>query len=1009
MRANTKSCNSVEETLPFCPRRLNMLEDSCFYPKPHSAPADERCNTIESLLRRILLDDLPDPALDDIARIASAVCKMPIALISLFDGPRQRYKSHVGLDPSELPDDTGFCSIVLNSRQPLMVSDALANPRYATMPAVTCDPKLRAYAGVPLVTSGNSAIGTLCVADRVPRELTAEQSGMLETLGRQIVAQVELRSANHLIAVQQEENARLTVAAQHETAKLRQSEQERAYVLSSARCLLWYADIREQEGGGNLLWDARFVDPDAAQRFLPIGQLPGETYQKARYRARLLEDRAQCKSLSEISVRAGRSYSQEFRCRALDGTIRWQHEDIHIETIEAGKRWRAVGVCIDITDSKRAEQGLQESERLYRTIGEAVPDFVWACGPRGEALFVNQRWADYTGLTLEQAANVPANVLHHPEDYPRLVATWKRADAEPYSIEIRMRRHDGEYRWFLVRSVPLKDAKGAITQWIGTTTDIHERKVAEEALRQSEGNYRQFTNAMPQLAWITDAAGVPEFFNQGWYDYTGVTPEEMFAPNRPSLLHPDERESAQAWWMEAVCAGEPYDVEYRLRAAAGTYRWFLARGVPLKDETGRVIRWFGTCTDIETQKRITQRERFLADSSAALASSLDYETTLTTVAKLAVPHLADWCVVHIVEADSTVRRLAAAHADPNKVQFAEELQARYPFDPIAPWGAPNVLRTGKSEMYADITAEMLAAAAHDEEHLILLRQVGFRSAMTVPMTARGQTLGTISFAYAESGRRYELSDIAIAEDLAHSAALAMDNARSFRAAQQEIFRRKQTEAQLRSHQDEIESLNARLRESMDVTHHHVRNNLQIILALTQLPIEEGKDTVPITALGRIEHHTCSLAAMHDLLMEKARDDADMVSFSARTALDKLMPLLDSTSHGREIRYHSEDIKLHVREIGSLCILVNELITNAVRHGSGAILLTMAARNGAIRLEVSDEGQGFPAGFDWRATTGTGLCLIDIAGRHELRGTVTYENRSEGGGRVVVEFPVSDRN
>jgi PAS domain S-box-containing protein len=166
---------------------------------------------------------------------------------------------------------------------------------------------------------------------------------------------------------------------------------------------------------------------------------------------------------------------------------------------------------------------------------------------------------------------------------------------------------------------------------------------------------------------------------------------------------------------------------------------------------------------------------FLAGASAELASSLDYRVTLSNVARLAVPTLADWCAVQVVD-DGHLHTLAVAHTDPEKVALAERLQKRYPPDPGAPAGAPNVARTGVSELVADITDEMLVASARDEEHLRLARALKLRSALVVPLIARQRVLGVITLVSAESDRRYDQADLAFAENLAHRAAVAIDNA-----------------------------------------------------------------------------------------------------------------------------------------------------------------------------------------------------------------------------------------
>ena len=178
-----------------------------------------------------------------------------------------------------------------------------------------------------------------------------------------------------------------------------------------------------------------------------------------------------------------------------------------------------------------------------------------------------------------------------------------------------------------------------------------------------------------------------------------------------------------------------------------------------------------------------QRLAFLAEASAVLTSSLDYEATLGRIARLVVPSLADWCLVDVLEPDGTLRRLAVAHADPEKVRWAEELEDRYPTDPDSPFGAPAVVRTGEAQWMADIPDSMLVEAARDEEHLRILRELGLRSYMCVPLVARGRILGALMFVAAESGRRYTEADLALAREVAHRAGLAVDNARLYQEAQ----------------------------------------------------------------------------------------------------------------------------------------------------------------------------------------------------------------------------------
>ncbi len=178
-----------------------------------------------------------------------------------------------------------------------------------------------------------------------------------------------------------------------------------------------------------------------------------------------------------------------------------------------------------------------------------------------------------------------------------------------------------------------------------------------------------------------------------------------------------------------------------------------------------------------------ERLQMLANASHVLSSSLDYETTLATLATLAIPRLADWCVVDMVD-DGNIRRLALAHADESKLALAREMERRYPPDPDDPEGVPKALRTGETILYPEVSDEMLRAGACDAEHLRYLREIGIVSAIVVPLIARERILGAITLASAESGWHYGPEDVRFLQDLARRAALAVDNARLFREAQE---------------------------------------------------------------------------------------------------------------------------------------------------------------------------------------------------------------------------------
>jgi len=182
----------------------------------------------------------------------------------------------------------------------------------------------------------------------------------------------------------------------------------------------------------------------------------------------------------------------------------------------------------------------------------------------------------------------------------------------------------------------------------------------------------------------------------------------------------------------------------------------------------------------EEQRRSAERLSFVAAASELLSGSLDPDTTLQNLANLAIRELGDWCAIDLADGDGGLRNVATAHVDPALVRLAAEFRERYPVDPDAPTGAPNVIRTGKSELYEEIPDELLVEAAEDEEHLKMMREVGLISGMVVPLAARGRVLGAITFVSSDPGRHFDQSDLELAEDLARRAGLAVDNAMLFR-------------------------------------------------------------------------------------------------------------------------------------------------------------------------------------------------------------------------------------
>ena len=243
-----------------------------------------------------------------------------------------------------------------------------------------------------------------------------------------------------------------------------------------------------------------------------------------------------------------------------------------------------------------------------------------------------------------------------------------------------------------------------------------------------------------------------------------------------AVVHPDDVPEMLERWAAARRTGDPFEVEYRFRRADGVYRWHLGRSVCLRDDAGAITGWVGHGDGHPRPPAAEERQRFLAEAGWVLGSSLDYEQTLADVARLAVPHVADWCTVDIF-VDGKLERLALAHVDPLKLALARELQETM-LGAAGSAGAAAI-RAREPVLVRDIDDETLASFGFDERQLEIARALAPRSYVTVPLMARDEVFGSISFVTAESERRYDERDLALAEELARHAAAAIDNARLY--------------------------------------------------------------------------------------------------------------------------------------------------------------------------------------------------------------------------------------
>jgi PAS domain S-box-containing protein len=652
-------------------------------------------------------------------------------------------------------------------------------------------------------------------------------------------------------------------------------------------------------------------------------------------------------------------------------------------------------------------------------------------------IFFNQGAERIFGYAASEVLGRPLNTLlperfhdvhaRHVEGFARSSITARQMGER---LEVRALRRSGE-EFPAEASIAKQDGPEGLILTVVLRDVTEQRRIQTELLRRE----RQLSEAQ-EIARLGSWAWDPERDVATWsaelYRIYGLDPDAPLDLERLMAFVPsEERPMVQAAVERAMETGEPFEVRHRIVRKDGEVRWLQSRGGVVADEAGRPVRLTGTVQDItdlheatlqarrlaveqaarETAEASERRMEFLARASAALASSLDYETTLATVARLAVPEMSDWCAVDLVDEDGTIRRLSVEHEDPGKVKLVQELSERYPPSPDGPSGAPKVIRTGKTEMVPDVPDSLLVEASPDEEYLRILRELGLRSYVVAPLGARGRVFGAITFVQAESGRRFDREDCLLVEDLAVRAAIAIDNARLVR----ELERAVQAKG-----------------DFMATMSHELRTPLNAIIGYTEL-LGDGIP-VEIPQPARKHAHRIGLAAQHllqliDEVLTFSRIQADRELLETEpldvaSLLSEIEAIIGPLAKEKGLVFRMkavdvpEPILTDTRKVRQ--VLLN-LVGNAVKFTEeGTVELSVARDGDALLLQVTDSGPGIPASehrrlFEpfWQGDqsrtrklggAGLGLAISDRLARL-LGGEITVESAPDVGSTFTFRLPI----
>lgn len=392
---------------------------------------------------------------------------------------------------------------------------------------------------------------------------------------------------------------------------LKANEERTLFGLDAAQMAAWDFDLRTGTGRRS---------PNAAALFGLKPEGGGDFYDLIHP-----DDLDRLKEAQARAISGEAPYDVEVRLNHPDGRTLWVAIRGKLQRDEAGRARAIAGVLMDITARKEAERAAERSAAEFEALAENVSQLAWMAEPDGHIFWYNRRWYEYTGTTLEEMKGWGWQKVHHPDHIERVTAKWREHldRGERWEDTFPLRSVHGEFRWFLSRAEPIRDSSGAIVRWFGTNTDVTEQIETAEALTRSEGRFRTISDALPGMLFVASSTGRNTYVNEGFRNFTGRTTEELLGDKWLDVLHPDDRERAREIWTGAVRAENIYMAEYRFRRADGIYRWHLVRGLPMRDEHGRVTDWVGACIDIherhmaaqELQRRveeaIAERERAL--------------------------------------------------------------------------------------------------------------------------------------------------------------------------------------------------------------------------------------------------------------------------------------------------------------------------------------------------------------------------------------------------------------
>ena len=322
------------------------------------------------------------------------------------------------------------------------------------------------------------------------------------------------------------------------------------------------------------------------------------------------DDRAAVSAVAQTAMAAGTAWQAAFRCRRHDGELRWFQTKVQPYTDAAGKLAGFSAATVEIHELHKRTEELARSRTDFAALADNMAQLAWMADERGHIFWYNQQWYDYTGSTLAEMQGKGWQKMHAPElveDVNERYLASIRA-GQPWEDTFPLRRHDGEFRWFLSRARPIRhEVTGQVVRWFGTNTDVTELRQLQEQVLASQARFQQLLETLPQMAWTARPDGTINYYNQRWYDFTGSTFTDLQDWSWEQFMHPDDLATTLRRWQHSLTTGAAFESEHRWRDRHGNYRWFLARGEAIRDDNGDVALWVGANTDVHDFKQVQQQ------------------------------------------------------------------------------------------------------------------------------------------------------------------------------------------------------------------------------------------------------------------------------------------------------------------------------------------------------------------------------------------------------------------